>query len=189
MGSFFGLCNDDKDNYDYENNPNSNNNKNNNKKSDNDKKDNKKNHQQLYQKECLDQHNYYRKIHHVNPLELNEELSTIAQKCAEQLAVDSSNTNEYTKYKEEDLGENLYKANGKISGRDVVNTWYSENKKYNYDLDINKGTGHFTQIVWKNTKYLGVGYAITPEGYTIVCAKYLPSGNYLTKFKDNVLKP
>jgi hypothetical protein len=49
-------------------------------------------------------------------------------------------------------------------------------------------TGHFTQVVWKGSQKLGVGFAITGDGKTLyVVAQYSPPGNYQGQFGQNVL--
>jgi len=49
------------------------------------------------------------------------------------------------------------------------------------------GTGHFTQLVWKGSKQLGVGIAFANGGKTaVVVANYYPPGNYLGQFPQNV---
>ena len=52
-------------------------------------------------------------------------------------------------------------------------------------------TGHFTQVVWKKSKELGIGKATaTHNGIpcTYVVGRYRPPGNYEGKFDDNVVK-
>ena len=42
--------------------------------------------------------------------------------------------------------------------RDAVRCFYDEIKLYNYDSPgFSMGTGHFTQVVWKETSHVGVG--------------------------------
>ena len=50
-------------------------------------------------------------------------------------------------------------------------------------------TGHFTQVVWKGSQKLGVGFALTGDGKTLyVVAQYSPPGNYMGQFGSNVLR-
>lgn len=55
--------------------------------------------------------------------------------------------------------------------------------------------GQFTQIVWKETRTFGIGYAEyelpDQQGFvkTIVVAQYYPGGNKQGQFKDNVQPP
>ena len=48
------------------------------------------------------------------------------------------------------------------------------------------GCGHFTQVVWKGSKEVGIGKAFGNDGRVFVVANYYPAGNILGKFKDNV---
>lgn len=45
--------------------------------------------------------------------------------------------------------------------------------------------GHFSQVVWKDSKEMGVGMA-TKGGKCIVVANYTPAGNYIGMYQDNV---
>lgn len=47
-------------------------------------------------------------------------------------------------------------------------------------------TGHFTQVVWKESQKLGVGVARSSSGRVYVVAQYTPPGNYLGQFQANV---
>ena len=50
-------------------------------------------------------------------------------------------------------------------------------------------TGHFTQVVWKNTKEVGFGVASTKDkSRCYVVANYYPAGNYQGQFPKNVLR-
>jgi hypothetical protein len=49
-------------------------------------------------------------------------------------------------------------------------------------------TGHFTQLVWKNTERVGAGIAYNSDRTKVyVVAQYSPPGNYLGQFEENVL--
>ena len=51
-------------------------------------------------------------------------------------------------------------------------------------------TGHFTQVVWKGSRRLGVGVGYADNGRkAIVVANYDPPGNYLGQFPQNVSPP
>lgn len=102
-------------------------------------------------------------------------------------------------------GENIYMASGKdVDGTIPVQAWYKEIKDYDFKKAVfSPNTGHFTQLVWKNTTKLGVGRArrynlidtcaIALETLpfsgkvTFVVCNYDPPGNFKGKFSDNVL--
>jgi len=51
-------------------------------------------------------------------------------------------------------------------------------------------TGHFTQLVWKNSQRLGVGIAFSYDHRQVfVVAQYSPPGNYEGQYQDNVSPP
>mmetsp|Transcript_7773 Transcript_7773/g.21166 ORF Transcript_7773/g.21166 Transcript_7773/m.21166 type:complete len:97 (+) Transcript_7773:2-292(+) len=84
-------------------------------------------------------------------------------------------------------GENL--AMGYDSMEAVVDAWYKEEKDYDYDNpQFSMETGHFTQVVWKETTELGCAIAVCPDSdEKIYVCQYNPPGNYLNQFGANVL--
>ena len=140
-------------------------------------------------------------MHGVPPLILNEELNQIAQKYANKIVkgntlVHSKDTDRYLKGKEgEWVGENLYgsSSSGGIfyTCGDMSKSWYSEIKDYNFDTGESTGvTGHFTQLIWKDTKEVGFGVAFNGNQLMTV-ANYYPGGNFnqSTTYKEQILKP
>lgn len=70
-----------------------------------------------------------------------------------------------------------------LTGQEVATYWYTSLKRYNFYKDpellhTNVNAGHFTQIVWKNTKYFGVGKASSHTGKVFVVALYFPPGKF-----------
>ncbi|OCT65187.1 Golgi-associated plant pathogenesis-related protein 1 [Xenopus laevis] len=144
--------------------------------------------EKLFQTQFLETHNNYRKKHNVPLLKLNEELSKSAQQWANYLLsihkLQHSNKG----------GENLYfrysSSTGTLAGNVAVDAWYNEVKAYDYNKpDFKPETGHFTQVVWKNSKELGVGVATDNKGTFYVVGRYSPAGNVIGQFKNNVLRP
>lgn len=92
-------------------------------------------------------------------------------------------------------GENIFSAYSSDyshvpSARDAVKEWYDESKQYTYGVEkVNQGALHFTQIVWKTTKELGVGIAKNKKGQTFIVCNYDPRGNYIGQFVENVPRP
>ena len=76
-----------------------------------------------------------------------------------------------------------------LKGSHVSDEWYKEESNYNYDGQFSPNTGHFTQMIWRETKRVGFGFAITDTGKFYVVANYYPAGNYKNHFLRNVLRP
>uniref|UniRef100_A0A3B1J027 SCP domain-containing protein n=1 Tax=Astyanax mexicanus TaxID=7994 RepID=A0A3B1J027_ASTMX len=141
-----------------------------------------------FEEEFLQTHNTYRKKHGAPPLTISQDLSRSAKKWAEHLL-----SNKTLQHSNREYGENLYYAfssGGKsLTGREAVDSWYNEIKDYNFSRPgFSSGTGHFTQVVWKDTKE--VGYGVATDGKTVfVVGQYLPPGNFTNPgaFEKNVL--
>jgi hypothetical protein len=79
-------------------------------------------------------------------------------------------------------GENLFIGTaGRYGVADAVQAWASEKKYYRgQTLDPSSwyDSGHYTQIVWKNTKYIGCAKTECGGKIIVVC-NYDPPGNVL----------
>uniref|UniRef100_A0A8C1S6W1 GLI pathogenesis-related 2 n=1 Tax=Cyprinus carpio TaxID=7962 RepID=A0A8C1S6W1_CYPCA len=137
-----------------------------------------------FEAEFLQTHNAYRRQHAAPPLTINKNLCRSAQAWAEHLL--SIKT---LKHSNKDYGENLYYAWSSDKPFYTVESWYSEIKDYNFSRPgFSSKTGHFTQVVWKDTNEVGVGLA-TDGNTTFVVGQYLPAGNITNAgyFEKNVL--
>lgn len=144
-----------------------------------------------FAEDCLKAHNNYRKKHGVPPLKLSKDLSKFAENWAKKIAkknmMEHRDPNEY--------GENIYSAwssnpNHKIKGDEAVESWYSEIKDYTFGREPSDlRAGHFTQVLWKGSKELGLGVARSSTGKIFVVANYNPAGNMVGSFDKNVPKP
>lgn len=78
------------------------------------------------------------------------------------------------------VGENVYGTGGSASGVDAVALWAAEVQNYDYDTNTCSGVcGHYTQIVWAATEFVGCGISSCPGlnfGNSVVC-NYGPGGN------------
>jgi uncharacterized protein YkwD len=146
--------------------------------------------------EMLKLHNYHRARHCAPPLKISQRLNKIAQSYAEHLAATSTFEHSGNKFEGQQMGENLYMqwiSHGRVkaSGRAAVKSWYDEVALHNFDKPkFSKETGHFTQMVWKDTKRMGVGVAFSPDGREVyIVANYFPAGNIVSPgyFEKNVL--
>jgi pathogenesis-related protein 1 len=78
------------------------------------------------------------------------------------------------------VGENIYASSGTATAKGAVLSWASEQKNYDYAHNTCNGTcGHYTQMVWAKSVFLGCGIAFCPKlrfSSSIVC-DYAPGGN------------
>jgi len=147
-----------------------------------------------WKKDALDAHNKFRAKHGASCLVLDDKLSEDAQRCAEYLASTRIFAHVCTGYFHLSVGENLYKSwspDGRLSGATeaasiAVNGWYSEVQWYKNNKCINDKCGHFTQLVWKDSARLGLGYATNSDHTEYIVAHYDPPGNYPEQFEKNV---
>ena len=79
-------------------------------------------------------------------------------------------------------GENLFEMRGaSASPAQVVAAWASESRNYDYNSNRCRGVcGHYTQIVWRDTKEVGWGVARGGGREVWVC-NYDPPGNWAGK--------
>ena len=72
----------------------------------------------------------------------------------------------------------------------IFNKWADEEKNYDFTKKkYSKDASHFTQIIWKGTRNIGIGFShdVVNKIYCIV-ALYNPPGNTLGEFETNVSK-
>jgi uncharacterized protein YkwD len=126
--------------------------------------------------EMVTVHNQWRSKVKVAPLRWSPQLATYAQQWANRLAA----TGKFEHRQQNKYGENLFWGSGRRwSPTEVVNSWGNEVKDYNYSRNSCRGVcGHYTQIVWKNTKEVGCAVARKGNQEYWVC-NYNPPGNYI----------
>lgn len=156
-----------------------------------------------FQTAILNSTNYYRAQHQAKAMSWDDKLANYAQEYAQKCiwkhsvsirpnlcvcdtCADSGQGGPY--------GENL--AEGYASPTLAVDGWAGEEAHYNYaKARFTEKTGHFTQLVWKNTTSVGCGAVQCAnsapngvEGWYVVC-EYYPRGNVVGEFKQEVGKP
>jgi uncharacterized protein YkwD len=108
-----------------------------------------------FQNDLLEEHNKLRaKYGNVKPLILDENLSKLAADHAEYLASKQSKLENSTN---DLVGENLYylhSADGNYTAKQVIDFWIKRSDLIS-NLKPTK-TSHFTQMVWKSSRKLGV---------------------------------
>ena len=134
----------------------------------------------------LEHHNLVRSEVGVPNLEWSRELAAYAQEWADHLAKNGCRM-EHRKnplIHNESVGENIYWGSSSevFHPIDASWSWYSEKKMYKFGK-FGKGnwqaTGHYTQMIWRSTRQVGVGVAICKTGALMVVASYAPAGNYV----------
>ncbi|KAL9975337.1 hypothetical protein ACROYT_G012490 [Oculina patagonica] len=132
-------------------------------------------------------------------LTLSQELNGDAQRYAHRLARESLFEHDPNN---KDQGENIGIECAKGSDADlvkkVVDSWYFEVCDYNFNSGtFSGGTGHFTQVVWKGSTQLGIGFARGSYSFDgkkrfdnclFVVGRYKEPGNMMNAFKQNVFK-
>lgn len=132
---------------------------------------------EVSQRIMLETHNEWRRQLGLDELAWSESLAQSAQAWAEHLATTSC---DMTHSQDRDYGENLaWSAGRRLSPDRVVNLWGHE--KRHYDPKTNRCAerqicGHYTQMVWKDTRELGCGRAIC-GGAEVWACHYWPQGN------------
>jgi len=140
----------------------------------------------LFGLEILDEINKYRVKHGVEELIFDKNITKISQKYAEKCARENELELSDNKYKNEDLGEIIFCCKDELTPKDIVDIWYnqgSENYNYNKEPEI---SNDFTQLIWKNSKLFGLGYALTKENKYYIVANFFPEGNIKGQFLKNV---
>lgn len=140
----------------------------------------------------MHEHNAARNAVGVGPLYWSEELSGYAQDWADRLAATSCEIHHRADMGHQDgknYGENL--AGQGISGAEMnldlaqgVRDWVSE-KKFFHDKPLGADwhpAGHYTQVVWRDTRRVGCGLALCRKGewqWRLLVCNYDPPGNVM----------
>jgi uncharacterized protein YkwD len=154
------------------------------------------------EKAVLDAHNALRAKHtDTDPLcygVSGNDVTFSSQSWSNKLAADKSFDHSKGSY-----GENLAMAgtSGTVPAKSPAyvastNAWYDEIKDWDYSTNAksasapgNAMTGHFTQVVWRNSKQVNCGYATYKDGnfnkYVVTC-QYYPPGNFNNAYAANV---
>ncbi len=133
----------------------------------------------------LNAHNKERELVNSPRIIWDNQLAEYAYKWAENLA---QNDNEiwHRTQTEKHYGENISSFFGyDFTANKGVDMWNEEKAHYTYspiDHISFKYTGHYTQVVWANTRRVGCGCAKSVSGsYFFVC-NYDPPGNYVGEY-------
>ena len=121
-------------------------------------------------------HNQVRTHAGVPPLHWSDRLAEVAQDWAFHLL----DSRQFYHRPQIGFGENIFEVTGAhASPADVVNIWASESGGYSYSANTCRGVcGHYTQLVWSDTREVGCAVARNAEREVWVC-NYDPAGNWI----------
>ncbi len=127
-------------------------------------------------REIVADHNAVRAGVGIQPLVWSGSLAAVAQEWANKLIANGQFVHSHNP----NFGENLYEIDGGLAmPAEVVAAWAGEVKDYNYRSNTCSGVcGHYTQIVWADTKEVGCAWAQHGRRQVWVC-EYNPPGNWV----------
>lgn len=111
-------------------------------------------------------------------LEWSSTVAASAQSWADQLAANGCDL----QHSSGPYGENLFWGSGSYSPADAVDGWASELSCFTYGEFpgcCSCTCGHYTQIVWRDSRYVGCAVAECGGGGEVWVCQYDPPGNYL----------
>jgi uncharacterized protein YkwD len=127
-------------------------------------------------RDMLARHNVVRARVQMPPLAWSDRLAARSQDWAETLLA----RKQFIHRPNSNYGENLFEITGATaSPAQVVDAWAGESRNYNYTSNRCRGVcGHYTQIVWGDTKEVGCAVARRGRREVWVCY-YDPPGNWV----------
>ena len=132
------------------------------------------------QTELTTAHNKWRSDVGSPDIKWSDELASEAQAWANHLATRCNMT-----HSKSENGENIFWSTYKSTPTEVVDDWGSEIKDFKKGKKAPRSfstVGHYTQVVWKNTKFVGCGRATCKNGNEIWVCNYSPAGNWIGEF-------
>ncbi|XP_010448371.1 PREDICTED: pathogenesis-related protein PR-1-like [Camelina sativa] len=132
-----------------------------------------------FEQQFLDPHNTVRSGLGLPPLVWDEKIASYAAWWANQRRYDCSMTHSTGPY-----GENLFWGSGSdFTPTFAVESWTVEAQSYNHMTNSCEGSGmcgHYTQIVWRETRLLGCARVVCENGAGVfITCNYDPPGNYV----------
>jgi pathogenesis-related protein 1 len=129
-------------------------------------------------REMLAAHNAVRAHAGVPPLAWSDQLARLSQDWAQKLL----SHKQFKHRPDSKYGENLFEISGAgASPAEVVRYWAMEAVDYDYASNhCRRQCGHYTQLVWADTREVGCAVARNRERAVWVC-NYDPPGNWIGK--------
>ena len=145
--------------------------------------------QQVDAQAIVKAHNQWRADVNVPSLKWSNTLAGVAQSWADELKNDDCGFY----HSGNGYGENIYKATPIMwsdgrrelqqkTPKHVTDSWGNEIKDYDYTSNSCSGVcGHYTQVVWKDTKEVGCAMSVCGDKSQIWVCSYAPAGNVVGK--------
>ncbi|KRG01840.1 Golgi-associated plant pathogenesis-related protein 1 [Drosophila mojavensis] len=127
----------------------------------------------------LESINAYRYLHDSPPLILDKNISKLAQEEAFRLC--QRKDARVIPFEETHLFSNL--TCHALKPLKCISEWYNEGANYNYNRH---SPSHFTLMIWKSSKYIGIGYCSDLQDIIHVVVKIYPPGNGIGQFRENI---
>ena len=129
----------------------------------------------------LEAHNKYRTELGIDKLKWSNKIAKSAKKWALELKKRNCEMKHSPREFRSGYGENLaWNAGYKATPSGVVDLWGSEKKDFNYKTKKCNGSwspcGHYTQIIWADTRKVGCAMVECGDEQIWVC-QYFPAGN------------
>ena len=127
-------------------------------------------------RDMLAAHNAVRARVKVPPLTWSDALAARAQEWAHTLL----ERHQFEHRPNSTYGENLFEIDGaSTTPARVMDSWAAESRNYDYGSNKCRGMcGHYTQIVWRETRKVGCGVA-RADGREVWVCNYDPPGNFV----------
>ena len=130
--------------------------------------------------QMVDAHNQWRAKYGVTEtVTWDETIAKYAQEWADYLSANNLRQHRSNP----PYGENIAYASGKMmSSAEVVALWGNEVNDYNYATNTcadGKVCGHYTQVVWRDSRKIGCGMARTADSKEVWVCNYDPKGNWV----------
>jgi pathogenesis-related protein 1 len=131
---------------------------------------------QSLERDMIGAHNAVRARVHTPPLRWSDRLAERARDWAANLLAHG----QFFHRPNSSYGENLFEiAGASASPAQVVDDWASESRDYDYKSNKCRVVcGHYTQIVWRDTREVGCAVARN-EGREVWVCNYDPPGNWV----------
>ena len=127
----------------------------------------------------VERHNYHRAKVGAPDIQWSDVLAEYAQNWAEKLTKTCQLQHSGGQY-----GENIFWSSTPRSADYVVDDWCEEEKYFNHkNTTYIKGksskSGHYSQVIWAKSLYVGAGMAYCKDGSQMWVCVYDPPGNFI----------